>query len=198
MKKTVILSLVAVVAIAVAAMLAFAGGDKETAVDSTKQTAETTKTGASVCPLTGEVVGYKCPKSDKSAAKMAAGEGEAEAQWVMRTISVKGMTCAGCESAVSTALAEVPGVVEVVKVCHHSAQAMVKIDPTAAKDEALVTAVAGKGYDAEIIPAVAKTVEVGDKGEACPISARAICDKVCCGSGGVKQTSDEKTAAGTK
>ena len=194
MKKTVILSLVALAAIAVVAMLAFAGGDKQTTCDSTKQTQKTTKTGSSVCPVTGEVVGYTCPK----AAKMAAGEGEAQHPMVMRTISVKGMTCAGCESAVSAALAEVPGVVEVVKVCHHSAQAMVKIDPTAAKDEALVTAVAGKGYDAEIIPAVARNVEAGDAVESCPISAKAICDKVCCGAGGAKHTSGEKTADGTK
>ena len=198
MKQTVILSLVALVAIAVVAMLAFAGGDKETTCDSTKQSTKTTKTGTSVCPVTGEVVGYTCPKSAKAAAKMAAGDSEAETQWVMRTISVQGMTCAGCESAVSTALAEVPGVVEVLKVCHHSSQAMVKIDPSAAKDEALVMAVAGKGYDAEIIPAVAKTVEAGDKGEACPIAAKAMCDKVCCGTGGVKQTSGEKTAEGTR
>lgn len=198
MRKTVVLSLVALAAMALVAMLAFAGGDKETKVDQTKQTTTATKTGGSVCPVTGEAVGYKCPKSAEAMARMAAGEGEAEGQWEMRTISVKGMTCTGCENSVSTALAEVPGVVEVVKVCHQSAEAMVKIDPTAARDEALVMAVAGKGYDAEIIPAVAKTVEGGSEGVSCPISAKAMCDKACCGAGKTSQATSDKAAEDTK
>jgi len=111
------------------------------------------------------------------AAKAAEGsEASAEdGKWSTRTISIKGMTCTGCEETISAALTEVPGVVEIVKICHKSGEAIVRIDPANAKDEMLTAAVVNKGYEAEIIPAVVKTTESASKSKVCPLSGGPGC-----------------------
>ena len=75
----------------------------------------------------------------------------------MRTISIEGMTCGSCENSVKEALMKVDGVNRVVSISHVDKNAIVCVDATKNSNEALVKAVADKGYSAEIIPAVAKT-----------------------------------------
>lgn len=71
-------------------------------------------------------------------------------------ISVKGMTCGGCEYGLKDALANVDGVNHVINVDHKEGIAQVctskKIDHAA-----MTTAISSKGFEAQIIPAVAKT-----------------------------------------
>ncbi len=92
------------------------------------------------------------------------------------TLSVSGMTCGGCEKAVTAALVEVPGVVKVGKVCHKAGEATVYYDAEKTTAEALTAAVVDKGYKAEVIPAVAKTTDAETASEltaakaGCPLS----------------------------
>jgi copper chaperone CopZ len=74
-------------------------------------------------------------------------------------LSVKGMTCTGCEQTVSAALEAVPGVYRVVKVDYKEGMALVCANTEKVSGEALATAVTNKGYAAEVIPAVATTTE---------------------------------------
>lgn len=74
-----------------------------------------------------------------------------------KTISIKGMTCGGCENSVSAVLANVPGVIKVINVSYKDEVAEVCIDPTKVTGEVLTMAVVNKGYEAAIVPAVAKS-----------------------------------------
>ncbi|UCD64608.1 MAG: cation transporter [Candidatus Zixiibacteriota bacterium] len=188
MKRFGIIGLAALAMVALVAIVGFADGEKKADVEKDKKV--TAEKSGKVCPVTGEAIDYTCSRDARGTAGVAVGEGESHL--VMRTISVQGMTCTGCEKAVSASLAELPGVFEVVKVCHKSAEALVKVDPEAVKDDALVMAVSRKGYDAEIVPAVARTAEAGAEDATCAISARASGDKACCAG---KST---KVSAGTK
>lgn len=73
------------------------------------------------------------------------------------TISVKGMTCGGCENGLTTALEGTDGVIKVQKVSYKENLAVVCIDPTKTKSESLTKLIASKGYEVAIIPAVATT-----------------------------------------
>jgi len=92
-------------------------------------------------------------------------------------ISVKGMTCGGCESQVTSALAKVDGVNKVIKVDHKGSYALVCCDPAKYDGKALTSAVINTGFQAEIIPAVAK----GDAptAKAASASGKAGCSKSC-------------------
>lgn len=80
-----------------------------------------------------------------------------------RTISIKGMTCTGCENSVKAALIGVDGVLNVLKVSHTNEVAIVCVDPSKMTDNSsLITSVVNKGYKAEIIPAVATTITFTD------------------------------------
>ena len=72
-------------------------------------------------------------------------------------MSVKGMTCGSCESQVTSALSKVEGVNKVIKVDHKEGFALVCCDPAKIDNKMLTAAVINTGYQAEIIPAVAKT-----------------------------------------
>jgi copper chaperone CopZ len=76
-------------------------------------------------------------------------------------LSIKGMTCTGCETILTSALEKVPGVAKVVMISYKDGKAVVAVDRKTAKDDFLVKAVADNGYQAEIIPAVVTTVEAG-------------------------------------
>ncbi|RKZ35156.1 MAG: heavy metal-binding protein [Gammaproteobacteria bacterium] len=65
----------------------------------------------------------------------------------MITLTISGMTCGHCEAAVEKALAQVPGVVNVVSVDRNAGQAMVEGTASA---EDLVKAVADEGYEVEV------------------------------------------------
>ena len=86
--------------------------------------------------------GAKCPYADGKNCEMV-------------NMSVSGMTCGGCESTVRASLEKIPGVIKVVNVSYKDKVALVCVDPTKCKKEMLTSAVADKGYEAEIIPAVA-------------------------------------------
>lgn len=74
-------------------------------------------------------------------------------------MSVKGMTCGGCEQSVTASLEAVPGVLKVIKVSHEDGIALVCCDPTKFDGAAMTKAVADKGFEAMIMPAVAKTAD---------------------------------------
>ncbi len=78
-------------------------------------------------------------------------------------MSIKGMTCTGCEKSIEAALTEFPGVIKVMKVDHKEGYALVCTQNDKVKQETLTTAVTNKGYEASIIPAVATTAEVSQK-----------------------------------
>ena len=86
-------------------------------------------------------------------ARLCKGDGKCE----FTTISIKGMTCGGCEKSISAALTEVPGVLKVLRVSYQDGLAEVCFDPNKTTGETLTTAVANTGYQAKIAPAVAKS-----------------------------------------
>ncbi|MEW5923666.1 MAG: cation transporter [Candidatus Zixiibacteriota bacterium] len=63
--------------------------------------------------------------------------------------SVKGMTCAGCENQVKTALMKYEGVNEVAEVSHVKEHATVKYDPAKVNPTELATAITSLGYKSE-------------------------------------------------
>jgi len=80
---------------------------------------------------------------------------EMNSKYEMVNMNVSGMTCGSCEKSIKASLELVPGVVRVAKVCHKSGSAMAWVQPDKVEGQSLVTAVANKGFEAEIIPAVA-------------------------------------------
>jgi len=125
----------------------------------------------------------------------------ASGEYTMVSMSIKGMTCTGCENTITTCLQELPGVVKVGKVSYQDGTAFVMIDPKKVKNEAMVTAVSNKGYKAEVIPAVSvteagQTQTVGDAQHPCGPAAAKACAKTCakpCGPAGTKTEKTEKT-----
>jgi copper chaperone CopZ len=120
-------------------------------------------------------------------------------KYTLVSMNIKGMTCGGCESTVKTALTDVDGVVCVKSIDHKSGTAMVYVDDNKMKDNGWLTkAVTNKGYQAEVIPAVAKTESVQTSGKSCSSTCTAA-EKAACNS---KKTSEAKTtatsASGTK
>jgi len=75
------------------------------------------------------------------------------------SLNISGMTCAGCENTITTALNGEKGVIRVVSVDYKSGQAMVCFDPDKVKSEDLAAVVTKTGYKAEIIPATAMTTD---------------------------------------
>lgn len=146
--------------------------------DATKASASTCASGDVKAKLTSD------SKAACDAAKAAYCSPEECAQWAKicekydgkcenRTISVKGMTCGGCENDIKTTLAKVDGVLEVLKVSHTNEVAIVCVDPSKMTDNtALITPVVNKGYKAEIMPAVATTGTTTD-------ALKAGCAKTC-------------------
>jgi len=192
LKKTLFVILLVVAVSALLGAAAFACGemktDAEKASADTNAKAQAVDSKAKVCPVAAAA--KACDAADKPS--NAAMVSEEDGQWSTRTISIKGMTSTGCEESISAALAEVPGVVEVVKVCHKSGEAVVRIDPANARDELLTTAVVNKGYEAKIIPAVVKTAESPSKGKVCPLSGGPGCAEKA------SKASTEKTPEETK
>lgn len=94
-------------------------------------------------------------------------------------MSVKGMTCGGCENTIKAALMNIDGVNKVLGVCYKSGYAAVCANPDEASNEVLLKAVSAKGFDAEIIPAVAiistdaKTSTIGYTGKTCGAAKKA-------------------------
>jgi copper chaperone len=128
--------------------------------------------------------------SEADLAKMCNYDGKVQ----MVNMSVKGMTCGGCESSVKASLEKVPGVVKVCAVSYKDNMAVVVIDPTKTKTDALTTAVSNKGYAVEVIPAVATTT-TGTAGKSCSASQKAACaaaGKAGCAGHGEAKTEETK------
>ncbi len=70
-------------------------------------------------------------------------------------MSIKGMTCAGCENSIKAGLMNIDGVNKVLGVCYQGGFAVVCANPDEASNEVLLKAVSARGFEAEIIPAVA-------------------------------------------
>lgn len=189
MRKATIFVVLVMAAMAVFVVAAYACGEKSTDSEKAETTATATMASSKgkVCPVSA----VTCDPTDKPSGTAAVAAGETDGDLMTRTIAVTGMTCTSCEKTISAALAEVPGVTEVVKVCHKSAQAVVKVDPARVEDAKLTKAIADKGYQAEIIPAVAKTTEVVEKGSICPLSGGPKCEASS------TKTAGEKKADGT-
>lgn len=111
-------------------------------------------------------------------------------------MSIKGMTCGGCESSVKASLEKVDGVAKVAKVDHKSGTALVFVKKDMANSDVLVKTVTNKGYKAEIVPAVAtSSTDAGMKQAGAKSGCSATCAKTCAS----KKTDAEKTGAeGTK
>ena len=89
----------------------------------------------------------------------------------LTSMSITGMTCAGCENSIKAALMNIDGVNKVLGVCYKSGYAVVCANPDKAASEVLLKAVSAKGFEAQIIPAVAtittdaKTSTIGSTGK---------------------------------
>jgi len=92
-------------------------------------------------------------------------------------MSIKGMTCGGCEQSITAALAKIDGVKKVVSVNYKDGSALVLIDPAKVKSEMLATAVTDKGYEAQVVPAVATMTSAPAKGHVCSPEQKAACAK---------------------
>lgn len=139
-----------------------AEGAKATLTGSGTSCGDKTATTASAdgtCNLAGKkLTAEECATmmktmSAEECAKLCGYEGKME----MVNMNIKGMTCGGCEGSVTAALEKTPGVVKVLSVNYKDGSALVCIDPAKTKAESLTKTVVDKGYEAQIIPAVATT-----------------------------------------
>jgi copper chaperone CopZ len=125
-------------------------------------------------------------------------------EYTMVNMSIKGMTCTGCESTISACLSQLPGVVKVGKVNWQEGTAFVLVDSKKVQNEAIVKAVTDKGYKAEIVPAVSVT-PIGattgmDASHPCGAAAASGCAKKCstpCGKSSAQTEKTEKTETKT-
>ncbi len=104
-----------------------------------------------VCPVSGAK--YTDAQWAAAVAKEVGYTGEVK----MVNMSVKGMTCNGCASGVSSTLAKMDGVVGIADVCYKSGMAKVVVAPAHAKSAVMVKAVVDKGYEAKVMTASAKS-----------------------------------------
>lgn len=194
MRKTLTSVLVVAVCLMFASAMAYAGpncgatktADKTAAKSScsgdvTAKMTSAEKSADKDCAVTGKTVSAKAdcdPAECDDWAKKAAKYENAE----VRMMSVKGMTCGGCENSIKSSLAETAGVYEVAKVCHKGGVAVVIVDPKEIKDDVLTTTVTNKGYEAAIIPAVATTSDNAEASKASSTAKKdcaATCAKPC-------------------
>ncbi|MCK4605955.1 MAG: heavy-metal-associated domain-containing protein [candidate division Zixibacteria bacterium] len=105
--------------------------------------------------MTPEECAKLCGITPEQCAKRCAGHQNC----CVTRISVKGMTCSGCEKTISAALAGFDGVLRVVNVDHEKGMAVVCIDSTKVTDADMIATIVNKGYQAKIIPAVAKSAD---------------------------------------
>ncbi len=200
MRKILTLTLAGVAILALSAAPAFAGSGASCSKGASADKASCTAHGTEAKLISAD--GKACPQAGKASAAMSAEEcakkcGYEGGKCDMVNMSIKGMTCGGCESSVSSALMDVPGVVKVVSISHKEGTALVCVDPAKVQKDALTTAVSNKGYEVEIIPAVAtvasadgKSKACCDKAKVCSAAEKAACEK--------KEAAAEKTADDTK
>jgi len=103
-------------------------------------------------------------------------------------ISIKGMTCGGCESDITKMLETSAGVKKVIKVSHKDGLALVAVDNKEFCGKTVTTAISNKGYMAEIIPAVATMDDA--KGTATKAAAKGVCSPTCAKTCTMKKSAD--------
>lgn len=195
------LAMLAVTSFVVAGSTAYACGDDAKA-DKTSSTSTCCKDKATTA--TAQTVSAKgatcspdhpeaCGTAQTASAKMAdcGKECPYAGKCQFRTISVKGMTCGGCEQSVQTALVGTPGVLKVVSVSYKTGTAVVCVDPTKCQDKALSTAITSKGFEATVIPAVATTTTPANATDAKACTASKTAGADCC----AKKAADTKETA---
>lgn len=181
MRKILLFSLLTVALVSLVSVNVLAGDgcphSKSTKVSSPKSASCAAKAGT-IEKTSAELTAHDC-------AKKCGYKGKCE----MRSISIEGMTCGGCEQAVTAALSELPGVIKVTQICHKAGMAEVCIDPSKVEDKALTKTVANKGYKAEIIPAVAKSTDADPakiSSDKAKHGCKPGCPKTCCAMGKTK------------
>jgi copper chaperone CopZ len=187
-----IFSILALVALIVAPATSFAGNCSGKA--KTADATEATKVAAHCSSKDAKACADKLGLSLEECKKLCAVEGH---EFV--SLSIEGMTCAGCENSITALLEEIPGVMKVGKVSHKEGTAFVVIDSKLTKGEVLANAVLKKGYKVEVVPAVAVMTD-GDA-QAKMVSAKAgcgemvkkTCSKTCAKTCASKAKTDTKT-----
>lgn len=130
--------------------------------------------------------------------------GDYKGKCALVDMSIKGMTCGGCENSIKTALEKVPGVIKVESISYQEGMARVCLDPDKANMETMTKAVVDNGYEAQIIPAVAKTSEVegavkpAAAGCNMPCPAKASCASKCAGDKKTGDNAQKISGDGTK
>jgi len=195
-KKTLVFGLSALLMVAFVSSSALAGSACGANKIIKAETTQATTATAQMAAMSPEECAKLCGMTPEECAKACAGKENCG----FTQMSVKGMTCGGCESTIKSALSAIDGVHHVIKVDHKEGIALVCCDLTKVDGQALTTAVINKGYQAEIIPAVAKTSDTNAKvdaatGKACTPG----CAKTCAahakigGCTGAKGDNDTKT-----
>ncbi|SYZ72371.1 exported hypothetical protein [Candidatus Zixiibacteriota bacterium] len=114
-----------------------------------------------------------CASKGMTQAKMANAMGECDYKGNCDyiTMNIKGMTCTGCENTVTEALKADKGVIKVVSVDYKTGKAVVCYDPSKVESAKLASLVTTSGYQAEVMPAVAKTTgtKTMKKGGTCDV-----------------------------
>lgn len=173
-KKIMVFGLSALLLVAFVSSSALAGegcGAHKVSADKSKAT----HAGCKV--MSPEECAKLCGMTPEQCAKMCEGHTNCD----FTRMSIKGMTCGGCETTITTALSSIEGVNKVIKVDHKEGFALVCCDPTKVDGKALTSAVINKGYQAEVIPAVAKTSDAKAKTESASgkIGCSPTCAKTC-------------------
>ncbi|MCK4462108.1 MAG: cation transporter [candidate division Zixibacteria bacterium] len=140
-------------------------------------TAQAATASAKMHGMSPEECAKLCGMTPEECAKLCAGKENCG----FTQMSIKGMTSGGCESQISKTLASIDGVHKVIKVDHKEGIALLCCDPTKVEGKTLTTAVINKGYQAEIIPAVAMTTDAPAKTETASgkIGCSPTCAKTC-------------------
>jgi len=172
MKRTLYLTLalVALVAFLTTPAVSLACGNKSSSSHQMSAKGQCTPEEAAACAAKLGISPEECQKL------CASGE------YTPVNMSIKGMTCTGCENTITTCLQALPGVVKVGVVSYKDGSAFVVVDPKKVNNEELVKAISDKGYQAEVIPAVSVTqsnVQISGAQHPCGAAAASACAKKC-------------------
>jgi copper chaperone CopZ len=186
------LALVALVAFVTAPAVSVAGscGSKSSDLHQMSAKGQCTPEHAAACAAKLGISPEECQKL------CASGE------YTHVNMSIKGMTCTGCENTITTCLQALPGVVKVGVVSYKDGTAFVLVDPKKVTNEDLVTAINDKGYKAEVIPAVSVTpagAQTVGAQHPCGAAAASACAKKCakpCGAATPKTDKTDKSDKG--
>ena len=198
MKKSAIFVMTLLFGLAMLTAPAFAGpgcgktdkASAETNSDDTKaiQANATDKAKAASCAkICGAEAAKACANkgfktgeapTGKANAQLANASGcPADAKCEDINLSIKGMTCTGCEGLITKAIMGLDGVYKVAAIDHKTGTAKVCIDPSKVEGTKLAQVVTGTGYEAAIVKAVAADTDVAKAGSATVTATEVKSDK---------------------